>query len=381
MKNMIINAYSIDSLLKKIEIAIKDGFNPSVAFIYSSIEHNIKKMVVGLEKYEFIVMGSTTAGEIFANKDLGVNEVDGTIVAMLLDINPKAIAFKFSSLENETSYFQTGKNIGVWAKYKFKNPAIITITSGLDFDNDAYTQGLTNQGIEYIFGGSAGDDMRLQETFVFSKDNFSNHGVVTLVLDRDKINIVGSRAFGWVGIGKDRIVTKAEQNIVYEVDGNPAIDFYRDYLSITDNEDIPAIGIEYPLEVTMKSGMVVYRAVLGIDEEKKALIFAGHVEEKSKIRISAPQGEGIIKYVGESIDKALKEESNFKPEVGLLFPCCSRKQVLGNLAFKEIELAYKSSREVPLIGFYAYGEIGAFPGGYAFHNETFVTALLSEKEK
>ncbi len=380
MKNMIINAYSIDSLLKKIEMAIRDGFNPSVAFIYSSIQHNIKKMVVGLEKYKFIVMGSTTAGEIFANENLGVNEVDGTIVAMLLDINPTALAFKFSSLENETSYFQMGKNIGIWAKYKFKNPAIITITSGLDFDNDAYTQGLTHQGIEYIFGGSAGDDMRLKETFVFSKDNFSNHGVITLVLDRDKIDIVGSRAFGWVGIGKDRIVTKAEDNIVYEVDGNPAIDFYKDYLNITDNEDIPAIGIEYPLEVTMKSGLVVYRAVLGIDEEKNALIFAGHVEEKSKIRISAPQGEGIVKYVGNSIDKALQERPDFKPEIGLVFPCCSRKQVLGNLAVKEIELAYKCSK-VPLIGFYAYGEIGAFPGGYAFHNETFVTALLSEKEK
>ncbi len=34
-----------------------------------------------------------------------------------------------------------------------------------------------------------------------------------------------------------------------------------------------------------------------------------------------------------------------------------------------------------MVGFYAYGEIGAYPGGYAFHNETFVTALLKEKVK
>ena len=166
MKNMIINAYSIDTLLNKIESAIKGGFNPSLAFIYSSIQHNIKKMVVGLEKYNFILMGATTVGEIFANRDLGVNEVDGTIVAMLLDINPTAIAFKFSSLENDTSYFQMGRNIGTWAKYKFDNPAIITITSGLDFDNDAYAQGIIDQGVKYIFGGSAGDDMRLKETFI-----------------------------------------------------------------------------------------------------------------------------------------------------------------------------------------------------------------------
>ncbi len=380
MKNIIIDAYSIETLLKKIDTTIEKGFNPSLAFIYSSAKHNIKKLVVGLEHHSFIVMGATTAGEIFADEKLGVHEVDETIVVMLIEINPLAIAFKFSSLENDESYFKMGNSIGEWAKNQFKNPAIITITSGLTFDNDAYTQGIVNQDIEYIFGGSAGDDMALRETFIFSKDNFSNHGIVSLAIDRDKINIVGSRAFGWIGIGKERIVTRAEQNIVYEVDGKPAIEFYKDYLDISDKESIPLLGIEYPLEVTMKSGLVVYRAVLGMDEAKQALIFAGHVEEKSKIRISAPQGEAIIKHVGDSINHSLKENLNFKPQLGLVFPCCSRKQVLGNLAVKEIELAYKEAK-VPLIGFYAYGEIGAYPGGYAFHNETFVTALLSEKEK
>jgi len=199
-----------------------------------------------------------------------------------------------------------------------------------------------------------------------------------LAIDMDKIDIRGARAFGWVGIGKERIVTKSHQNIVYEVDGKPAIDFYREYLAIAQNEPIPYIGIEYPLEVTMKDGLVVYRAVLGVDEAKKALIFAGHVEEKSKIRISAPQGEKIIDYVEKSLKEI--EDPKFRPDIALIFPCCSRKQVLGNLAIKEIELAYKNIK-APIIGFYAYGEIGAYPGGYAFHNETFVTALLSEKEK
>ena len=53
--------------------------------------------------------------------------------------------------------------------------------------------------------------------------------------------------------------------------------------------------------------------------------------------------------------------------------------MLGDLTIKEIEAVYNNT-EVPLIGFFAYGEIGAFPGGYGFHNETFVTALLRDKE-
>ncbi len=100
--------------------------------------------------------------------------------------------------------------------------------------------------------------------------------------------------FGWIGIGKERIVTKSHNNVVYEIDGKPAVDFYVKYLDISPDEPIPPIGIEYPLEVTMKSGLVVYRAIMGVDEEKRALIFAGHVEEKSKVRISAPRGDKII---------------------------------------------------------------------------------------
>ncbi|MCH9740782.1 MAG: FIST C-terminal domain-containing protein, partial [Epsilonproteobacteria bacterium] len=229
------------------------------------------------------------------------------------------------------------------------------------------------------FGGSAADDLILKETFVFSNRNFSNHGVVVLALDRAKINIIGARAFGWKGIGKERIVTHAHKNVVYTIDGKSAIDFYKSYLNIT-ADDMPQIGIEYPLEVTMRNGQVVYRAVLELDEENGALIFAGHVEEKSKVRLSSPTGKSIIDEVGKSIYETIAHANDFKADIALVFPCCSRKQVLGDLTIKEIEAAYEASN-APLIGFFAYGEIGSFPGGYGFHNETFVTALISEKER
>jgi len=201
--------------------------------------------------------------------------------------------------------------------------------------------------------------------------------VVALALDKSKIDILGSRAFGWKGIGKERIVTKASKNIVYEIDGKPAIDFYKNYLDIT-AKDMPHVGIEYPLEVRLRNGQVVYRAILDIDESTNSLVFAGHVEEKAWVRISAPRGRNIITEVEKSVSEVLSANPDFQPEMALLFPCCSRKQVLGHLTSLEIESVYKQS-QVPMIGFFAYGEIGAFPGGYSFHNETFVTAFLREK--
>ncbi len=377
MKNTIIHSYSIQDLIDKIDRTILKDINPTVAFIYVSPKYNIRKLVTELNKYPFLVVGATTAGEIFANEEYGSKEREESIVCMLLDIDSSALSLRLLQVEGD-DYYKTGKEVTLWAKNKFSNVGLITITSGLNFDNDAYTQGLTENGIEYAFGGSAGDDLMLKETFVFSKENFSTHGVVSLALDLDKIEIAGARAFGWEGIGRERIVTKADKNIVYEIDGKPAINFYKKYLNIT-NEDMPQVGIEYPLEVTMRSGLVCYRAVLEINEEDGSLIFAGHVEDKSKVRLASAKGREVITYVENSISDLMNNQIDFEPEVALVFPCCSRKQVLGDLAVKEIEAIYKNIK-VPLIGFYAYGEIGAFPNGYAFQNETFVTALLREKD-
>ncbi len=377
MKSVIINEQSIEKFILSMEREI-DRLKPTLAFVFASPEYDIRKLVVELNRFDILTLGATTVGEVFANDELGVNAKEQTIVGMLLNIDKSAIALKFLQVDEE--FFEAGEKIGRWAKDSFlsNDSAIITFTSGLTFDNEGYVNGILSQGIKYIFGGVAGDDLHLEETFVFTNENFSSSGVVALALDRSKIDIVGARAFGWSGMSRDRIVTKAKDNIVYTIDNKPAVEFYHEYLSVT-NEDMPQTGIEYPLEVHLENGNIVYRAVLAINEEDGSLVFAGHVPERSRVKISAPAGENIINEIQKSISLSLAAKEDFTPEVGFIFPCCSRKQVLGNLAIKEVEMAYKNAK-VPLIGFYAYGEIGAFPGGDAFHNETFVTALLSSKE-
>ena len=377
MKSITLKAKSIKKLIKQIDEHVEEGFLPSVGLVYASPVHDMSKMVKKLSKYDFLLMGGTTAGEVYSNEKDGVNELDGSIVCMLIEVASDAIDMTIVKVENDEDSYVVGEHIGLWAKSSFSSCAIITLTAGLSFDNDSYTQGVISKGIEYVFGGAMGDDMKLEETFVFANKTLSNHGVVALALDKNKIDILGSRAFGWSGIGKERIVTKSTKNTVYEIDGVPATDFYKRYLDVN-SVDMPQIGLAYPLEVHRRNGQVVYRAILDINEEEGSLIFAGHVEEKSRVKISVPKGKAIIEEVQTSTEKTLKENPDFVPEIALVFPCCSRKQVLGHLAHLEVEAIVKNAN-VPLVGFFAYGEIGAFPGGYGFHNETFVTAFLQEK--
>lgn len=376
MRSTIINADSIDGLVEQIDREIEGGFEVNLAFVYSSVAHDIGELVESLKRYKFLILGATTAGEIFANEEYGINEKEETILSMLISIDPEAIALKLSHVNGDDH--ATGREIGLWARDHFDDATIITTTAGLAFDNDFYMQGILSSGVVYVFGGAAGDDLMLKDTFVFSGEEYSRYGVVALAIDNSKIDILGARAFGWVGIGKERIVTKASKNIVYEIDDIPAVEFYKNYLQV-DSVDIPQVGIEYPLEVTMLNGEIVYRAVTNIGDDN-SLIFAGHVEERSKVRISAPQGRGIIDHVSRSISDSLLGRDGFTPEIALVFSCCSRKQVLGPAVAREIEEAYRVVNS-PLVGLFVYGEIGAFPGGHGFHNETFVTVMLSERSR
>lgn len=67
---------------------------------------------------------------------------------MLIAVKKSSIETTFIALEEHQNAYTVGEHIGMWARSNFTNSAIITITSGLSFDNDAYTQGILSREIE-----------------------------------------------------------------------------------------------------------------------------------------------------------------------------------------------------------------------------------------
>ena len=376
MRHKIISAKSIKKLIEEIDNTIVNNFTPTLAFVYSSVHYNITTLSKKLKKYDFLIVGSSTVGEIYANNN--VTEVKNeTIACMLVDLDKSAFSLKVKDLNKDEDYYKLGTKMAQWSKKQFANPAILTLTSGLHFDNDTYLKGLQTE-VDNLFGAVAGDDNLFKDTYVFSQNKMTTFGALVLAIDRDKIDILSSRGFGWSGIGTQRIVTKSIKNIVYTIDDKPAINFYKEYLNIT-QDDMPSMGANYPLEVQLTNGQVLYRAAVYINQDEGSLIFSGHVEEGAKVRISAPIGEQIIDHVEESVSMTLKEKKDFKVDLTLIFPCAAHKNLLGSYGKREVEAVHNASQQTPLIGFYAYGEIASSKESNAFHNETFVTVLLREK--
>jgi hypothetical protein len=250
---------------------------------------------------------------------------------------------------------------------------LLSITAGLDFDNESYVQGIQENHAD-IFGGTAADDRKFKGTYVFSRNKIVKDGVLALAIDKDKIEITPSQGFGWSGIGIQRVVTKSDKNIVYTIDDKPAIEFYTEYLNIT-SDDMPCMGIDFPMEVISQDGEVVNRAVLDINSDG-SLLCAGHVNEGSRVKISIPVGLKVIDNVVDSIEKM---GDNHSADLTLLFPCTAHKELFGTSGVNEIEAVFNITQKRPLVGFYTYGEFSSFYSSSVFHNETFVTIQMKEK--
>jgi len=375
MKHSLISSDSIESFIEKIDDSIKNSFTPTLAFMYISIDYDIKQLVKEISKYKFIIVGSSSSGEIYADSKIGVHTKNGTLTCMLVNMDASAFSIKLKK-NKDNDFVNLGRKIGKWVDEKFLNASLLTITAGLDFDNESYLKGIQSKHKD-IFGGAAADDRKFKGTYVFSQNKIVRDGLLALAIDKNKIEIVPSQGFGWTGIGIQRVVTKSKKNLVYTIDDKPAIEFYTEYLNIT-SDDMPCMGIDFPMEVISQDGEIVNRAVVDINKDG-SLLCAGHVKEGSRVKISIPIGLKVIDNVIESIQETLSIK-NITSDLVLVFPCTAHNELFGSLGIEEIESVFNITKKRPLIGFYTYGEFSSFSSSSAFHNETFVTIQMREKK-
>ena len=353
-----------------------DGFKPNTAIIFASVEMDLQEMIRFLKENQVQVFGCSSCGEILYDQaDQIISE--GGLVCTLLELTPGAYEIK-KFTKNDSSSFDLGKTVGGWANSVFEKPAMLILASGLDTDGEQLVKGVQHAAGKDItmFGGLAGDDAHFKNTYVFTEKEIDENGAVAMVLDTEFYDIHGLATSGWVGIGADKIVTHSEGNIVYTIDDVPALDVYISYLNINAGE-LPEIGVEYPLLVKKQGSPDVLRAVINVDHEKKALIFAGSVPNGAIVTFSSSPGFEIIESTRNKVNEFYQQ--NQETDLLILFSCMARHNALGPTISEEIENAWQNWKK-PLIGFFTYGEIGSnYNNSCDFHNETFTMVSIKEK--
>jgi len=261
---------------------------------------------------------------------------------------------------------------------------IFILSEGLNINGSALAQG-ANQAVDKkisITGGLAGDGTLFEETWVIADDVAKQDQIVAVGFYGESISI-GSGCFaGWDEFGVLRKITKSKNNIVYEIDDQPALELYKKYLGEY-AKDLPGSGLRFPFSVRSVEDdeHSVIRTVLGVDEESQSLIFAGDVPEGYMARLMKTNIDGLID--GSEIAAKRIEKSNTKNALGLVISCVGRRIVLNQLTDEELEsISDTLGENVQLVGFYSYGELAPFSDelmSCQLHNQTMTLTVIYEE--
>jgi hypothetical protein len=326
--------------------------------------------------YEHIVFGST-AGEILC---CNVNENSVSVTA---------IEFEKSSFvverENILDYDKDAKTLGkvLYNKIPKENlKHLFVLSEGSYVNGSSLIKGL-ERDIDSkisITGGMCGDDARFEKTVASYKENPKEGEVILIGFYGETLEITYSSFGGWIPFGPERIITKSEANILYEIDGQPALDLYKNYLGDKARE-LPQASLLYPLNVTPEGKKEpVVRTILNIDNDNQSMILAGDVPMNSRVQLMMASVDGIGAGAKTAAEFAMKNRRN-KPELAVLVSCIGRKLVMNQRVEEEVEQVRETIGEkIPMTGFYSYGEMAPFNGSRSceLHNQTMTLTLISE---
>jgi hypothetical protein len=260
---------------------------------------------------------------------------------------------------------------------------VLLFSEGLHVNGSELVRGLSSMLPSHVTvsGALAGDGARFGRTLV-GWDVPRERSVAAVALYGDRIRVRCGSQGGWDAFGPDRVITRSDKNVLYELDGEPALSLYKKYLG-EHAAGLPASALLFPLLITHQTGgRGVVRTILNVRESDSAMIFAGDVPEGSRARLMKAN---VDRLVDGASDAALAAQGSISdpPSLAILVSCVGRKLVLRQRVEEEIEAVRDVlGPDVPLVGLYSYGEISPFTSEARceLHNQTMTVTTLVESE-
>jgi len=351
-----------------------------IHFIFADKKYLMDESITSLIYATFknsILMGCSTAGEI-GNKQVH----EGSFVLTSIKFETSRVKKSTYHLKNVKESFSAGEFIAnqlLEEDLKY----VYVLSDGINVNGSNLLDGINsvlNETVN-VSGGLAGDNAEFLDTYVADmNNNFVINCVSAVGFYGDQISTDSGSFGGWDSFGIDRLVTKSIENVVYEIDGKPALDLYKSYLGELSNE-LPGSALFFPLEMrTIENDESLVRTILGINEKDKSLTFAGNIAEGSYIKLMKTNVERVINGA-EKAALQLPISQNLKNELIFMVSCVGRKLVLKQLTQDEIDAVTSQFGEnTTFAGFYSYGEFSKLKmqSTCSLHNQTMTLTSLKE---
>jgi hypothetical protein len=323
------------------------------------------------------ILGCSTSGEIF-----GDTVTDDSVTATAVDFEHTQLRTASATITAAKSSHEVGDELA----RQLKDPSlrhVFVLSDGLSVNGSDLARGLASgvaEGVS-ITGGLSGDSTNFAETWVIADDTAGPQRVAAVGLYGDRLQIGYASMGGWEPFGPLRTITRAEGNVLYELDGRSALDLYKTYLGDHANQ-LPSSALLFPIVVTeADDGQGVVRTILSVDEQQKSMTFAGDIPQGGTAQLMKTNVDDLVDGATAAAEASLKGLDDARPDLALLVSCVGRKLVMKQRIEEEVEaIRDVFGADTKIAGFYSYGELAPFSQGQEcrLHNQTMTITAFAE---
>lgn len=227
-----------------------------------------------------------------------------------------------------------------------------------------------------VFGGAAGDHYLFAKCYQFHNNKVYRDAAPMLFI-AGPLRVASAFRTGPIPIGNHFPLGRHHDNIVYEIAGKKALDFYQEHFGEYRSE-----FSEFPLAVYEGTDNEFFlRDPYQVNGEDGSLTFIGTLPENCTVRLTLVSRDDVLEAAHQATQSVLAEFGSDRPELVLIFPCTWIRHILGSRTNETFTPLKQPGQTLPFFGFYCYGEIAPSRIGQPsrFHNDTYVIVALSSR--
>ncbi len=362
-------------------LAALASIDPNLVLVFGSIGHFTATGCLPDLKAAFPsaqLIGCSTAGEICT---AGVEDDSCVVTAVRMEKTPLRMATTY--LGGMDDSFAAGERVGA----SLQSPdlkAVLVFGPGVNINGSALVAGLASQiGKVPITGGLAGDGGAFKQTFTLGNEGVRDDAIVAMGFYGDALLHSHGSFGGWEPFGPARQVTRAAGNVLYELDGRPALEIYKRYLGDYAAK-LPASGLLFPFAMLGEDRQTLglIRTILGVDEAAGSRTLAGDIHPQGYLKLMHAGTDGLVNGAAAAAEATAAMQRVPGDSLAVLVSCVGRKLIMGDRVDDEVEaVGQVFGPQATLAGFYSYGEISPFVPDDAcrLHNQTMTVTWIGER--
>jgi len=361
-----------------------------LVIIHTSSGYDHKKLLQTIydELGDVFIIGTTSCG-VVSN-----NFVSETIRSLALTVitGDDFIVVKKDGLTVENSYKLANESAKEIKKRNVAVPMIMAFAPGFPVNADEFLKGISDVFTHDtpILGGLAGyNGNDPDKMFLFYNQEILTNSLILLAITDSSLSAIQSSHHGHVPYPLSTFkVTKADANVIKEIDGRPA------WHVLMDSIEMPYETQPIDILVTMALGIkldeenkkaydnpYLLKVPLIVDDDRKSITLQTVVKEGTTL-ISCRVDEDYLMNGIDRLNSRLTSKYNGKKPIAVFQTDCIARGRMSNGVVKKEEIICNMQEgtigkdDTSWLGFYSFGEFASLNGKNCYHNYTSSISIL-----